>query len=107
MVGIVEYKRCKVCGTEKPLETGFYIDRRAKNGRSGTCINCANLSVIAAQKRRASEPLSPRVEAMRQYYQERFNVIRRAKLPMDEEGVIPQIDKLLKKHGLDKEIRRP
>lgn len=107
MVGLPIEKRCSKCEEMRPFETGFYIDRRSKDGRSHTCIICANMDTLAALKRRATEPMSLRAEAMRKLYTARFRVIKRAKLPMDEEGISAQnrIDRLLKKHGLIGEIR--
>jgi hypothetical protein len=34
-------KKCKTCGGEKPLATGFYLDGRTKDGRQNECKVCS------------------------------------------------------------------
>ncbi len=107
MVGIPIEKQCSKCGKMRPFETGFYNDKRVKDGKCPWCIRCKDKNTKENEERRISEPMSPQAEAMRQYYAKRFRVIKAAKLSMYKEGGIPQIDRVLKRHGLEKEVRRP
>ena len=46
----VEKKRCPGCGIEKPLETGFHIDRHTPDGRQGKCKTCRNHRSVETSK---------------------------------------------------------
>lgn len=107
MVGLPEKKRCSKCGIVQSFEDDFQDDKRATDGKKCWCRTCCNENTLENQKRRLAEPMDPIAEATRQRYAKRFRVIREAGLSMDEEGVIPKIDRLLKRHGLEKEMRRP
>ena len=95
-------KTCNKCGGTLPFETGFYNDKRTKDGKNGWCIPCKDTNSKENEELRASEPMCARAEAMKELYRKRFRVIKAARLPMDEEGLAIQnkIDRLLKKHGL-------
>ena len=78
MVGMPIEKQCNKCGSMRPLETGFYVDKRTKDGRSGWCIKCQNENVIKNELRRSIEPMSLRAMGMEELYKARFRVISRA-----------------------------
>jgi hypothetical protein len=54
----VRTKRCPVCGEDRPVED-YYADRRARDGRQGTCSRCQ-------RARNASDPAHLRRNRARQ-----------------------------------------
>ena len=99
---IPEEKACTKCGVTWPLESGFYDDKKAKDGKFGVCKVCRDAYTRVYEKRRLSEPLSPPAEAMKKLYAARFRALENAGLPIDVEGltVCNKIDRVLKKQGL-------
>ncbi len=104
---IPEERECTKCFDTLPLATGFYDDKRAKDGKSRQCIKCKDENNLKNRKRRAVEPMCARAEAMKKLFRKRFKVIRAAGLSMDKEGLAIQnkIDRVLKRNGLFAEIR--
>ncbi len=95
-------KQCSNCLKPLPFETGFYDDKRSKDGKRHQCIPCSDIENKENEARRLAEPMSARAEAMKRLYKKRFKVIRAAGLSIDKEGLTTQnkIDRVLKKHGL-------
>jgi len=83
---VLEEKLCITCGITWPLATGFYDDKKSKDGKFGACKICRDAYTRSNEKRRASEPLSPRAEATRKLYAARFHVIKEAGLSVDVGG---------------------
>ena len=104
---IPKEKTCNKCGDTLLFATGFYNDKRTKDGKNGWCIVCKDASTYVSRERRALEPMCARAEATKVLYRERFRVIREAGLPMDKEGlaILNKIDRVLKRHGLYSGIR--
>lgn len=102
-----ETKTCSNCLLTLSFEMGFYDDKRSKDGKRGECIPCRDKDTKANEKRRASEPMCARAEAMKELFRMRFKVIKAARLSMDTGGLVIQkkIDRVLKKHGLYGDIR--
>lgn len=102
-----ETKTCSNCLDTLPFETGFYNDKRTKDGKGGWCTVCSDASTLVSRERRAAEPMSARAEAMKELFRMRFKVIKAARLSMDTEGLAihNKIDRLLKRHGLYGDIR--
>ncbi len=100
-------RECTKCFNILPLATGFYDDKRAKDGKSRQCIKCKDDNALRNEARRAVEPMCARAEAMKKLFRERFRVIKEAGLSIDKEGLATQnkIDRVLKKHGLFAKIR--
>ena len=104
---IPKERECTKCFNTLPLATGFYDDKRAKDGKSRQCIKCKDENNLENRERRVAEPMCARAEAMKKLFRKRFKVIRAAGLSMDKEGLVAQnkIDRVLKRHGLFAEIR--
>lgn len=102
-----EEKTCTKCGDTLSFETGFYNDKRTKDGKNGWCIPCKDASTQVSRERRAIEPMCAKAEAMKRLFRERFRVIKEAGLSIDKEGLATQnkIDRVLKRHGLFAKIR--
>ena len=99
---IPEEKVCIKCGIAWPLASGFYNNKKSKDGKIGWCIQCCNENNKETSARRHAEPMSPQATSLEKLYAERFRAIKAAGLSMDKQGVATQnkIDTVLKKHGL-------
>lgn len=49
-------KRCKVCGTEKPLDGFYRSGGMTKDGRAGKCIQCAIQAAVERRKAKYKDP---------------------------------------------------